>query len=95
MIHEAEGSNQPAGNYPLLEALLSANGVTVKGIWSIGDVAAIFGVQMRAIYDWVSNGKLAVRDLPGRGKFLSVDLEEFLRGSKRLPKGRNGSQGER
>ena len=91
MTPDAEGSNQPAGKYPRLEAVLSAKGVTDKGIWSIGDLAQIFAVQNRAIYDWIRNGKLTVRDLPGRGRFLSEDLEEFLRNSKRLPTGRNGS----
>jgi hypothetical protein len=91
MTSDAEGSNQPAGKHPLLEALLTAKGLPDKGVWSIRDVAVIFDVCKRAIYDWINNGKLAARDLPGRGKFLSVDLEEFLRNSKRLPAWRNGS----
>jgi helix-turn-helix protein len=95
MVKDAEGLNQPPGNYPFLESLLNAKGLTDKGIWSIRDVAGIFAVKSRAVYDWIANGKLAVRDLPGRGRFLSEDLEEFLRNSKRPPKGRRGSQGER
>ncbi len=94
MASDPEGSKQATGKYPLLEPLLSAKGLTVRGIWTIGDVAEIFGVQNRAIYDWISNGKIAVRDLPGRGRFLAEDLEEFLRDSRRLPKGRNGSRGQ-
>jgi hypothetical protein len=87
-------SDQIPAKYPLLEALLSAKGLPVKGVWTIADVAEIFHVRNRAIYDWINNQKLAARDLPGRGRFLSVDLEEFLTNSKRLPKGRNGSRGE-
>ena len=68
--------------------------MTHKGIWTIADVASLFGIRNRAVYDWINNQKLAARDLPGRGRFLSQDLEEFLRNSKRLPKGRNGSRGE-
>jgi hypothetical protein len=94
MTTDAEGSNQAMGKYPLLESLLTAKGLPDKGVWSIGDVAEIFGVRNRAIYDWVANGKLAIRDLPGRGRFLSEDLEEFLKNSKRLPKGRNVSRGD-
>ena len=78
-----------------MEAVLSAKSLPVKGVWTIADVAQIFGVRNRAIYDWISNQKLAARDLPGRGRFLSVDLEEFLRNSKRLPKGPKVSRGER
>ena len=88
-------SDETLGKYPLLQALLSAKGLTVRGVWSIGDVAEIFGVRNRAIYDWIGNGKIAVRNLPGHGRFLSEDLEEFLTNSKRVPKGRNGNRGER
>ena len=50
-MDEAEGSNQALGKYPLLEALLSAEGLPLKGKWTITDVAQIFGVGNRAIYD--------------------------------------------
>jgi hypothetical protein len=95
MTADAERLNQPLGNYPFLGSLLKAKGLTDKGIWSIGDLAGIFAVKSRAVYDWIANGKLAVRDLPGRGRFLSADIEEFLTNSRRVPKGRNGSQEER
>jgi hypothetical protein len=42
--------NTPTGTYPLLEALLSAKEVALKAVWTIGDVAALFGVRNRAIY---------------------------------------------
>jgi hypothetical protein len=35
--------------------------------------------------DWIRIQKLMKRDLPGRGRLLSEDLEEFLRNSKKLP----------
>ncbi len=87
-------SNETLGRYPLLEAILSAKGLPDRGIWKICDVAQIFDVGVRSIYDWVNNKKLTARDLPGHGKFLSQDLEEFLTSSRRLPKGLNGSRGE-
>ena len=77
MTPDAEGSNQGTGKYPLLQTLLTAKSLPDKGIWSIGDVAQIFGVRNRAIYDWISNGKPAVRGLPGRGRFLWEDVEEL------------------
>ena len=86
-------SNQAPGKYPLLEALLSAKDLPLKGVWTIADVAQIFGVRNRAIYDWIANQKIAARDLPGRGRFLSEDLDEFLRNSKRLPGVRNRNKG--
>lgn len=79
-----------SGGYPLLEGVLSAKGLPLRGVWTIADVAEIFGVRNRAIYDWIDSGKLAARDLPGRGRFLAEDLEEFLASSKRVLKGRNG-----
>ena len=74
--------------------MLAAKGLPVKGVWTIGNVAQMFDVRNRTIFDWVAHQKLAARDLPGRGRFLSEDLEEFLRNSKRLPKGRKATRGE-
>lgn len=75
--------------YPLLEALLAQKGLRLRGIYTIHDVAGIFGVSVRTIQDWCRDSKLQVRDLPGRGRFLSEDLEAFLRGSVRTRLQRN------
>jgi hypothetical protein len=80
--------------YPLLEALLATKGLPLKGIWTIADVAEIFNVRNRAIYDWISNQKLTARDLPGRGRFLCEDLEKFLTDSKKRPRRRGDSRGQ-
>ena len=69
--------------YPLLEPLLAAAGLQLQGIYTIGDAAEIFGVKSRTIQEWCRDGKLPSRDLPGRGRFLSEDLETFLRNSVR------------
>ena len=82
------------GKYPLLEALLTTKGLPLKGIWTIADVAEIFNIRNRAIYDWINNQKLIARDLPGRGRFLCEDLEKFLTDSKRLPRRPGGNRGQ-
>jgi excisionase family DNA binding protein len=69
--------------YPLLEPILRQKGLTLKGIYTGGDAARIFGVSVRTIQDWCREGKLRSRDLPGRGRFLSTDLEAFLENSLR------------
>jgi hypothetical protein len=69
--------------YPLLQALLAQRGLPLKGIWTLGDVAKIFDVSKRTIQDWIRDRKLIPRDLPGRGRFLSEDLEAFLQNSRR------------
>jgi hypothetical protein len=79
---------------PLLRSLLLAKGLEDKGIWTINDVAALFEVGKRAIYDWIADGKLTARDLPGRGKFLSQDIEMLLRNSKKPPTRRMAGRGE-
>lgn len=82
------------GRYPLLEALLGQKGTQLQGIWTNRDVAGIFGVATRTIQDWITDGRLIPRDLPGRGRFLSEDLEGFLKASLRNPgEGRRESQG--
>jgi hypothetical protein len=76
-------SGKPETKYPLLEELLSSMGLSLKGVYTNRDVAAMFGVDVRSIQEWIAGGRLQSRDLPGRGRFLSCDLEEFLRNSRR------------
>ena len=82
--------------YPLLETLVTQQGLIMKGIWSLRDTAQLFPtrlpgkhVSVRTIQDWIKDGKLVPRDLPGRGRFLSQDLEAFLQGSLRKKNGAN------
>ena len=72
--------------YPLLEEILAMRGMSLQPMYTIRDVATLFAVTTRSIQSRVASGQLPARDLPGRAKFLSVDLETFLRESKR---GRN------
>jgi len=72
-----------AARYPLLEQLLAAAGRQLQGIYTIRDAAKIFGVTPRTIQERCRDGRLPSRDLPGRGRFLSEDLEAFLRNSVR------------
>jgi Helix-turn-helix domain len=72
-----------AGKYPLLEALLVQKGLNLKGTYTNRDVAEIFAVSTRTTQEWSRNGRLKPRSLPGRARFLSEDLEEFLRNSHR------------
>jgi helix-turn-helix protein len=68
--------------YPLLHDFLSLQGMSLQPTYTIRDVAKLFGVTPRAIHSRVSSGQLASRNLPGRAKFLSRDLEDFLQQSK-------------
>jgi hypothetical protein len=72
---------------PLLERLLVEKGLPLKGVYTNRDVAEIFGVSVRAIQERGSRGELKARNLPGRGRFLSVDLEDFLLNSSRVTRG--------
>jgi hypothetical protein len=76
-------ADKVAPKYPLLEGLLSGQSEAPKGLYSNKDVAKLFGVSVRAIQDWIAKGLLKARNLPGRGRFLSQDLEEFLANSTR------------
>ena len=82
---EASRPDSPGSiaRYPLLEALMEAKGLKLKGIYTIRDAAQIFGTSVRTIQEWVRDGKLVARDLPGRGRFLSEDLDRFLQASVR------------
>ena len=69
--------------YPLLKVLLEEKRLPLKGTYTNRDVANIFGVSVRTIQDWSRNGEFKPRNLPGRGRFLSEDLEEFLLNSSK------------
>jgi hypothetical protein len=70
-------------NYPLLQSLLAQKGLRLLGTYTLRDLARIFGVSIRAMQERINRGELSVRDLPGRAKCLSEDLESFLQNSKR------------
>ena len=80
------------GRYPLLESLLKPKGLKLKGIYTVNDVCDIFEVSRRAIQDRMSTGELKSRDLPGHGRFLSEDLEEYLQNSVRQPRRGKGTK---
>jgi excisionase family DNA binding protein len=71
--------------YSLLQDLLLARGDGLKGLYTVKDVAKLFGVSERTIQAWIARGRLNARDLPGRGRFLSQDLETFLINSRKKP----------
>jgi|HubBroStandDraft_1064217.scaffolds.fasta_scaffold475820_2 hypothetical protein len=69
--------------YPLLETFLAYRGLAMKGVFTLQDVADLFGVTTRTVQIRVKRGGLTSRDLPGRSKFLAVDLEQLLQGSSK------------
>lgn len=71
--------------YPLLETLLAYRALPFQALFTIRDAAMLFGVSIRCIQDRVKRKILNSRDLPGRVKFLPIDLEEFLKNSSRQP----------
>lgn len=78
----SEQKNIPT-RHPLLESVLAQKNLTLKGTYTNRDAGNIFDVSVRTIQDWVRNGHLIGRNLPGRGRFLSEDLESFLQNSIR------------
>jgi hypothetical protein len=71
--------------YPLLETILAYKGFPMKGTFTLREVADLFEVSTRTIQTKVKRGGLASRDLPGRSKFLAIDLEQLLLKSSQLP----------
>jgi hypothetical protein len=67
--------------YPLLQEILYLKGRSLQATYTIRDLAEIFSVSVRAIQTRVASGQIPSRDLPGRAKFLSEDLEMFLASS--------------
>jgi hypothetical protein len=78
----AVNENTESNKYPLLNEILALQGRILQPIFTVRDVANLFGVTPRSIQSRVASGQLVGRDLPGRGKFLATDLEGFLQASK-------------
>lgn len=64
--------------YPMLWELLLFKDSELRATYTVNDVARIFNVESRTIQNWVASGKLKSRNLPGRAKFMSTDLEACL-----------------
>lgn len=76
-------SSSIAIKYPLLQEILDVKNLSLQATYSIRDIASIFGVSVRAIQSRVVSGQLPARDLPGRARFLSADIEAFLTASNK------------
>jgi hypothetical protein len=74
---------EETSRYPLLEQLSRQRGLPLLPIYKIRDAALLFGISSRTVHDWIADGRLLARDLPGRGRFLPQDLEDFLVASVR------------
>jgi len=75
--------NSETIKYPMLEAILAIQNLPLQPMYTNRDVAKIFKVCVRAIQTWITAGRIAPRNLPGRWKFFPQDLEEFLRNSRK------------
>jgi Helix-turn-helix domain len=72
---------------PLLSEILTIKGLLLRPTYTTRQAAEeVFGVSPRALQNWIAEGKLVARDLPGRARFFPGDLEDFLRNSRGGPK---------
>lgn len=76
-------NNTATAKYPLLEEILAIKNLPLQPMYTIRDIAKLFSVSVRAIQNRVVSGQLVARDLPGRVRFLSEDLETFLSASRK------------
>jgi Helix-turn-helix domain len=76
-------SGTASTRFPMLEEMLRIKGLSLQATYSITDIAALFGVSPRAVQRRVAAGQIPSRDLPGRARFLSEDLEAFLMASRK------------
>ena len=60
-------------------------------MYGLDDAALIFEASRRTIQSWMDNGKLIGPGSAWQGRFLSQDLEKFLRSSKRKSRRRQAT----
>lgn len=80
----------PEQRYPRLWELLQYRELPYRPMYMVTEAAAIFGVHRRTVLKMIAAGRIVPRDLLGRAKFLSSDLEDYLnnRCHNRKPGGR-------
>jgi hypothetical protein len=66
-------------DYPLFEAMLRSKGLTLQAKYTCQDIASLFGVTAQTIQNKVKDGTLPSRRLIGGGRFLPIDIENYLR----------------
>ena len=74
-------SNSGTTKFPMLEAILAMKNLPLEPMYTTVGFAELFGVSARSIQNWLTAGKLAARNLPGRWRFLAQDVEDFLKAS--------------
>jgi hypothetical protein len=74
--------NSETTKYPMLEAILAIKNLPLEPMYTTRSIAAIFSVSARSVQNWMASGKLIARHLPGRWKFLTQDVEDFLQASQ-------------
>jgi hypothetical protein len=67
--------------YQLLEEILAIKNLPLQPMYTARGVAEIFSVSARSVQNWIASGKLTSRSLPGRWRFLTQDVEDFLQAS--------------
>ncbi len=76
-------SNSEKTKYPLLGQILAIKNLPLEPLYTTRDLAELFSVSVRSVQNWIASGKLPPRSLPGRWKFLTQDIEDFLIASQR------------
>ena len=79
----ASTSNPEKPRYPMLEAILAIRDLPIQPMYTTRSIAEIFEVSVRAIQNWIAAGQLTARNLPGRWRFLTQDVEDFLQASQK------------
>jgi transposase len=74
-------NNSATIKYPLLEQILAIKHLPLEPMYSTRNIAELFSVSARSVQNWMASGKLIPRSLPGRWKFLTQDVEDFLQAS--------------
>jgi transposase len=76
-------TNNSGTSFRLLQEILAIEDLPLRPMYSVRDIAKMFRVSVRTIQNWIASGKLPPRNLPGRAKFLSQDIEDFLFASRK------------
>lgn len=74
-------SSSGTPKYPLLGQILAIKNLPLEAMYTTRSIADIFSVSSRSVQNWIASGKLTGRSLPGRWKFLTQDVEDFLQAS--------------
>lgn len=69
---------EDSDRYPTLCEWVAFHNLPLKPAYTVAEVARMFGVSTRTVQQWIVDGQIKTRKVPGRSKIFASHLEDVL-----------------